>query len=114
MVKARQPDLHEGRNDEVSGDLLALAQRLVDLDREAEEQIVALLKDKPMGPSALAEATRTKISTVNERLRRLSDTRPTRSPLAARRSFSGPLTGYGPLDSRTFLQGERRRALNGS
>jgi hypothetical protein len=39
--------------------------------RAADELVLALLREKPMRPSEIAKATRAKLSTTRERLRRL-------------------------------------------
>jgi hypothetical protein len=39
--------------------------------KAADERVLALLREKPMRPSEIAKATRAKLSTARERLRRL-------------------------------------------
>jgi DNA-binding IclR family transcriptional regulator len=39
--------------------------------KAADERVLALLREKPMRPSEIAKATRAKLSTTRERLRRL-------------------------------------------
>jgi predicted Rossmann fold nucleotide-binding protein DprA/Smf involved in DNA uptake len=39
--------------------------------RTAEQEIVELLKEKPLGPAEISKLTETKLGTISDRLRRL-------------------------------------------